>query len=403
MRGKSTFSSQAEDSAAHQADYDRILTRDALNFVADLARSFTPRVEALLQARRDRQERYDAGALPGFLPETASVRHSAWRVAPAPADIRDRRVEITGPTDRKMVINALNSGANVYMADFEDSNCPTWDNMVRGQANLMDAVRREISYEHPDTGRRYALGDSPAVLMVRPRGWHLWERHALVDGRFVPGALFDFGLFFFHNAEELVARGSGPYFYLPKMESYLEARLWNDVFVAAQQKLGVPRGTARATCLIETLPAVFQMDEILYELREHSAGLNCGRWDYVFSVIKTLRAHPTRIFPDRSSISMLMPFLRAYTLRVVDTCHRRGAFAMGGMSAAIPIKNDPAANARVEERIAGDKLREVADGHDGTWVAHPGLIALARKVFDAHMPDRPNNIPPPAQEEEWGG
>ncbi|KAL6771959.1 MAS1B [Auxenochlorella protothecoides x Auxenochlorella symbiontica] len=376
---------------AYKPEFESILTEDALSFVASLARKYSSRVTELLARRKSIQAAFDAGAKPNFFAETQHVRDGDWRVGPLPADFLDRRVEITGPTDRKMVINALNSGASVYMPDFEDSNCPTWDNMVRGQVNLRDAVRRTITHTDPRSGKHYALKEEVAVLTVRPRGWHLWEHHVMVDGAPVPGALFDFGLYFFHNAHRLLENGSGPYFYLPKMEHYLECRLWNEVFVTAQAALGIPRGTIKATCLIETLPAAFQMDEFLYELREHSAGLNCGRWDYMFSFIKTMRNDPSRVMPNRSMLTMEMPFMRAYTLLVIKTCHRRGAFAIGGMSAAIPIKDDPARNAAVMDKVRADKLREVCDGHDGSWVAHPGLIPIAREVFDAHMPG-PNQI-----------
>src|SRR5262245_34765291 len=366
--------------------FEAVLTEEALAFVAVLAREFTPRVDELLERRRARQARFDAGERPRFLPETAPVRESNWRVGPLPDDLQDRRVEITGPTDRKMIINALNSGASVFMADFEDSNSPNWDNLVRGQINLCDAVARTITYEAPETGKQYALSADTATLMVRPRGFHLWEKHAELDGRAVPASLFDFGLFFFHNARALQGRGSGPYFYLPKMQGHLEARLWNDVFLRAQEQLGLPGGSIKATVLIETLPAAFEMDEILHELREHSAGLNCGRWDYIFSSVKTLRADPHWVLPDRAQVTMEQPFLRAYTQLLVKTCHRRGAHAMGGMAAFIPIKDDPAANRDALAKVEADKLREVKDGHDGTWVAHPGLVPLARQVFDAHMP-----------------
>ena len=371
--------------------YETVLTRDALDFVAELARTFRPRVEELLTLRRVVQSRFDAGLRPTFKPETAWIRNSAWTCAPIPADLTDRRVEITGPVDRKMIINALNSGANVFMADFEDSNAPTWDNVVRGQVNLHDAVRRTIEFTDERKGKHYSLNDDVAVLFVRPRGWHLWEKHLLVDGKAVPAALFDFGLYFFHNAAELLARGSGPYFYLPKLQSRLEARLWNDVFVAASELLGIPTGTVRATVLIETLPAAFEMDEILYELRDHSAGLNCGRWDYVFSFIKTFREHAGFVVPDRGQVGMTQPMMRAYTRLCIQTCHKRGVHAMGGMAAQIPIKNDPEANEAALEKVRADKLREVTDGHDGTWVAHPGLVGLAKDVFDAHMPE-PNQI-----------
>jgi malate synthase len=369
--------------AGHQA----ILTPEALRFLAELVAEFGPRIASLLQRRRERQARWDAGELPGFLAETEDVRRGDWTVAPIPADLLDRRVEITGPVDAKMIINALNSGANVFMADCEDSCSPTWHNEIGGQENLYRAVRRTLTWEDPARGKQYALNESGlAVLFVRPRGLHLPERHVTCNGAPIPGPLFDFGLYFFHNAAELLARGTGPYFYLPKLQSHLEARLWNDVFVWAQERLGSPRGSIRATVLIETLPAAFEMDEILYELREHSAGLNCGRWDYIFSFIKTLRARPEFVLPDRSQVTMTQPFMKAYTELVIKTCHRRRVHAMGGMAAQIPIKDDPEANAAAMAKVRADKLREVLAGHDGTWVAHPGLIALAREVFDAHMP-----------------
>ncbi len=368
--------------------YDAVCTPDALAFVADLARTFGNRLEELLVRRRERQAQLDAGEPFDFLSETAELRRGSWTVAPLPQDILDRRVEITGPTDRKMVINALNSGASVFMADFEDANSPTWDNLVSGHINLMDAVRRNITYVAPETGKSYALKDKVAVLFVRPRGLHLIERHMTVDGKPVAGSLFDFGLFFFHNAKEQLARGTGPYFYLPKMESHLEARLWNDVFVRAQQKLGVPRGTVKATCLIETLPAAFEMDEILWELRDHSAGLNCGRWDYIFSFIKKRSLSPDAILPDRSQVTMDKGFLAAYVALLIQTCHKRNVHAMGGMAAQIPIKEDPAANEAALEKVRADKLREVKAGHDGTWVAHPGLVPIAKEIFDANMPGK---------------
>jgi malate synthase len=358
--------------------YEKVLTPAALAFVADLARSFGPHVAELL-ALRARRTTLD------FLPETAGVRDGDWTVAPLPADLLDRRIEITGPTERKMVINALNSGASVFMADFEDANSPTWDNQVEGQVNLADAVRRSIAFTDPTSGKSYAPKEKVAVLFVRPRGWHLVEKHMTVDGKPVPGSLFDFGLFFFHNAKEQLARGSGPYFYLPKMESHLEARLWNDVFLRAQEKLGVPRGSIKATCLIETLPAAFEMDEFLYELREHSAGLNCGRWDYIFSFIKKRANDPAAVLPDRSQVTMDRGFLAAYVALLIKTCHRRNVHAMGGMAAQIPIKGDPSANEAAMEKVRADKLREVKAGHDGTWVAHPGLVAIAKDIFDAHM------------------
>ena len=334
-----------------------------------------------------RQRAFDGGERPRFLEHTREVRESDWTVAELPDDLLDRRVEITGPVDRKMVINGLNSGAQVYMADFEDANSPTWDNVVAGQVNLRDAVSRTIEYTAPG-GKKYALREKTAVLFVRPRGWHLMERHFLVDGEPASGSLFDFGLYLFHNARALLARGSGPYFYLPKLESHAEARLWNDVFVHAQRALGLPQGSIKATVLIETLPAAFEMDEILWELREHSAGLNCGRWDYIFSYIKKLQSDPTRVLPDRAQVTMDKAFLRAYSQKLIQVCHRRGVHAMGGMAAFIPIKDDAAANAAVTEKVRADKEREARDGHDGTWVAHPGLVAVARDVFDAHMPGK---------------
>jgi malate synthase A len=366
--------------------YEAVLTQDALAFVADLVRTFRPRVKELLARRSERQARFDAGETPNFLTETADVRAGTWTVAKLPDDVLDRRTEITGPTDRKMVINALNSGASVFMADFEDANSPTWDNLIQGHINLGDAVRRTITYTAPETGKAYALKDKVAVLFVRPRGWHLVERHVMVDGEPIPGGLFDFGLFFFRNAKEQLSRGTGPYFYLPKMESHLEARLWNDVFVRAQEKLGVPRGTIKATCLIETLPAAFEMDEFLWELREHSAGLNCGRWDYIFSFIKKRAEDPAAVLPDRSQVTMDKGFLNAYVELLIKTCHRRNVHAMGGMAAQIPIKDDAAANEAALEKVRADKLREVKAGHDGTWVAHPGLVPVAKAIFDANMP-----------------
>jgi malate synthase len=363
-----------------------VLTPPALAFVADLHRRFARRVGGRLAARAERQRAFDSGERPDFLTETAGIRAGDWTVAPVPADLQDRRVEITGPVDRKMIINALNSGARVFMADFEDASSPTWESVVSGQRNLMAAVRGDIEYVQPETGKVYALLPSPAVLMVRPRGLHLRERHILVDGQEAQASLVDFGLFLFHNARALHAKGSGPYFYLPKLESHLEARLWNDVFLRAQEALGLPSGTIKATVLIETLPAAFEMHEILYELREHSAGLNCGRWDYIFSFIKKLRSDPACVLPDRSQVTMDRAFLRAYSLLLIRTCHRRGAHAMGGMAAQIPVKGDEAANALALGRVRTDKEREVRDGHDGTWVAHPGLVPLAREVFDAGMP-----------------
>jgi malate synthase A len=370
--------------------WERALTPEALALVAELVRAFRPRIEDLLACRRELQRELDAGERLDFSEATDCVREEGWKVEPPPADLRDRRVEITGPTDRKMIINALNSGANVFMADFEDSNAPTWRNMVEGQVNLRDAVEGTIAYTAPDTGKEYRLCEKPAVLMVRPRGLHLVERHVRVDGRPVTAALFDFGIFFASNARALLRKGSGPYFYLAKMEHHGEARMWNDVFVHAQEIAGLPRGTIKATCLIETLPAAFQMDEILWALREHSVGLNCGRWDYIFSYVKRLRADPEMVLPDRSQVTMDEGFLRAYVQLLIRTCHRRGAHAMGGMAAQIPLK-DPVANAAALEKVRADKLREVTDGHDGTWVAHPGLVAIAREIFDAHMKG-PNQI-----------
>jgi malate synthase len=368
-----------------------VLTPMALRFLADLGRAFGSRVEELLERRREVQGRLDAGWRFDFLPETRGVREGDWAVAPLPEALLERRVEITGPVDRKMIINALNSGASVFMADFEDANAPTWENLIVGQAALQEAVRRTIRFEDPATGKRYALNDRTATLMVRPRGWHLQEKHATLEGRPLPAALFDFGLFFFHNAREQVARGAGPFFYVPKLESHLEARLWNDVFLFAEEALGLPAGTIKATVLIETLPAAFEMDEILYELREHSAGLNCGRWDYIFSFIKKLRNDPTCVLPDRAQVGMDQHFLRSYTQLLVRTCHRRGVHAMGGMAAQIPIKGDPEANQAALDKVRADKLREVKDGHDGTWVAHPGLVPVARAIFDEHM-SGPNQI-----------
>lgn len=362
-----------------------VLTPEALAFVADLARAFAPRIADLLEHRGAVQARLDAGERLDFLPETQHVRESSWTIAPLPPDLLDRRVEITGPVDRKMIINALNSGASVFMADFEDANAPTWRNLIDGQLNLRDAALGQIRFIDPDTGKEYAVGVRPATLFVRPRGLHLVERHVEVDGLPIPGALFDFGVYAFHNARALLAKGTGPYFYIPKLESYKEARLWNDVFLQAEGALGLPRGSIKATVLIETLPAAFEMDEILYELREHSAGLNCGRWDYIFSFIKKHRNDPSKVLPDRGQVTMEQPFLRAYTQLLVKTCHRRGAPAMGGMAAQIPIKTDPEANRAALEKVRADKLREVTDGHDGTWVAHPGLVPVAREIFDAHM------------------
>src|SRR5882757_3858915 len=367
------------------SDFEKVLTKEAVAFVADLQRRFNPRREELLAARAERQKRLDAGEKPDFLPETAEIRESDWTVAPLPQDILDRRVEITGPVDRKMIINALNCGANVFMADFEDASTPTWTNMVDGQFNLASAVHREIDFTDPQSGREYRLADQTAVLFVRPRGWHLPEKHMTVDGVAMSGSLFDFGLYFFHNARELLVHGSGPYFYLPKIESHLEARLWNDVFVHAQDALGVAQESIKATVLIETILATFEMDEILWELRDHSAGLNCGRWDYIFSFIKKFREQDWSVLPDRAQVTMTAHFLRSYSQLLIKTCHRREVHAMGGMAAQIPIKNDPKANDEAMGRVHADKKREAGDGHDGTWVAHPGLVPIAKQEFDAVM------------------
>jgi malate synthase len=367
-----------------------ILTPEALRFLASLAGEFDARRQELLARRKARQTEIDSGKFPDFLPETAEIRAAKWTVAPIPADLLDRRVEITGPVDRKMVINALNSGANVFMADLEDANSPVWLNNVDGQYNLRDAVNRVIDFTSPE-GKTYKLNDKTATLLMRPRGWHLNEKHALAGGRPMSGSLFDFGLYFFHNAKSLMARGTGPYFYLPKMESHLEARLWNDVFNFAQDALGVPRGTIRATVLIETIFGAFEMDEILYELRDHSSGLNCGRWDYMFSFIKKFRNFPSFILPNRSEVTMERHFLKSYSELLIQICHRRNIHAMGGMAAQVPIKNDPAANEQAIAKVRADKLREVKAGHDGTWVAHPGLVPVAKAVFDEYMKG-PNQI-----------
>ncbi|KGC90771.1 malate synthase A [Burkholderia pseudomallei] len=370
--------------------YEAILTPEALELVAKLHREFEPRRRELLAARVERTQRLDAGERPDFLAETKSIREGDWKIAPLPADLQCRRVEITGPVERKMIINALNSGADSYMTDFEDSNAPSWTNQIDGQINLKDAVRRTISLEQ--NGKSYKLNDKIATLIVRPRGWHLDEKHVTVDGQRVSGGVFDFALFLFHNAQELIARGSGPYFYLPKMESHLEARLWNDIFVAAQEALGVPRGTIRATVLIETILAAFEMDEILYELREHSSGLNAGRWDYIFSAIKKFKNDRDFCLADRAKITMTVPFMRAYALLLLKTCHKRNAPAIGGMSALIPIKNDPEANDRAMAGVRADKARDAGDGYDGGWVAHPGLVSLAMEEFVKVLGDKPNQI-----------
>jgi malate synthase len=365
-------------------DYRSILTPEAVEFVGRLSSRFEKRRRELMALRQERQARLDAGEDYEFLPETREIRESEWTVAPIPADLQERRVEITGPVERKMIINALNSGASTFMADFEDSLTPTWDNVMQGQVNLRDAVDRSITLQSAE-GKQYRLKEKTATLIVRPRGWHLLERNMLVDGEPVSGALFDFALYFFHNAARLLDRGSGPYFYLPKMESHLEARLWEEVFTEAEARLGIPHGTIKATVLIETLPAAFEMDEILYELRDHAAGLNCGRWDYIFSTIKKYRSRDFT-FADRALVTMTSPFLRAYCKLLVKTCHRRNAFAMGGMAAQIPIKGDEAANAAAMAKVVADKEREATDGFDGTWVAHPGLVPVAKAVFDRLMP-----------------
>lgn len=376
---------------AVQPGFEQILTPEAIAFVVELERRFGARRLELLAAREARQARLDRGEKPDFLAETADVRAGDWTIAPLPQDLQDRRVEITGPVDRKMIINALNSGARLFMADFEDSNTPTWANQIEGQINLRDAVRRTIEFTDPASGKHYRLNEKSAVLKVRPRGWHLEERHLLVDGRPMSGGLFDFGLFFFHNAKELLARGSGPYFYLPKMEGHLEARLWNDAFTYAEQALGVPHGSIKATVLIETILAAFEMDEILYELRDHSAGLNCGRWDYIFSFIKKFRTDPGAVLPDRAEVTMATHMMNSYSLLAIKTCHRRNAPAIGGMAAFIPIKGDEEANRAAFAKVKADKEREASNGHDGTWVAHPGLVPVALEVFDRLMPG-PNQI-----------
>jgi malate synthase len=368
-----------------------ILTPEALDFVARLHRSFDDTRLGLLRDRGVRQELLDDGDLPDFLSDTADVRAGDWRVSPVPDDLQDRRVEITGPVERKMMINALNSDARCFMADFEDANSPTWANCVEGQINLIDAIERRIEFTSPE-GKEYRLKDEVAVLIVRPRGWHLVERHVVVDGRPVSGSLFDFGLYFFHNAERLLERGSGPYLYLPKLESHVEARLWNDVFLAAQEALGLQRGTIKATVLIETILAAFEMDEILYELREHASGLNAGRWDYIFSIIKKFRDRPEFVLPDRAQVTMTVPFMRAYTQLLVKTCHKRGAHAMGGMAAFVPSRRDPEVNEKALTGVREDKVREAGDGFDGTWVAHPDLVPVATEVFDEVLGDRPNQV-----------
>lgn len=370
---------------------EEVLTTDALTFVADLHREFNPRRQELLARRAERQKAIDAGELPRFLPDTAEIRNGDWRVAKAPADLQDRRVEITGPVERKMMINALNSGAKVFMGDFEDALSPTWENVIDGQINCSDAIRRTISFQNPD-GRQYQLNDEIATLLIRPRGWHLVEKHVTVDGEPISASLFDAGLYLYRNAEEALARGTGPYFYLPKLESHLEARLWNDVFTTAQAKLGVPHGSVRATVLIETILAAFEMEEILYELRDHSAGLNAGRWDYIFSAIKKFRNRADFMLPDRAQVTMTVPFMRAYTELMVRTCHKRGAHAIGGMAAFIPNRRDPEVTERALAAVRADKERESSDGCDGTWVAHPDLIPPVMEIFDKALGDKPNQV-----------
>jgi len=370
--------------------YRKVLTPEALKFVAKLVRKHGPRREALLALREERQAKIDAGKLPNFLPETKSVRSGKWTIKGIPADLQDRRVEITGPVDRKMIINALNSGAKCFMADFEDSAAPTWELMIQGHINLRDAIRRSISFTSPE-GKEYKLNPQVATLIVRPRGWHLLEKHILIDGKPISGGILDFALFFFHNAKELIKRGSGPYFYLPKMQSHLEARLWNSIFVDAQKELGLPKGTIKATVLVETIWGTFEMDEILYELRDHIVALNCGRWDYIFSCIKTLKDRSDWIVPDRLQVTMDKHFLDSYSKLLCETTHKRGAQAMGGMAAFIPVKNNEELNQQIFAKVRADKLREVKNGHDGTWVAHPGLVQIAMDVFNQNMPE-PNQV-----------
>lgn len=390
MTSPTHYAQGIEVKATVTPEFAEILTPEAMSFVATLARAFEGRREELLAKREQRQSELDAGKKPDFLPETEHIRQGTWTVAPIPADLQDRRVEITGPVERKMVINALNSGAKMFMADFEDSHAPTWDATIQGQINLRDAIESTVTFSGPE-GKSYKLNDKVATLLVRPRGWHLNEKHVLIDGKPISGGIFDFGLYLFHNAKRLLAKGSGPYFYLPKLESHLEARLWNDIFVLAQQELGIPNGTLRATVLIETILATFEMDEILYELRDHSSGLNCGRWDYIFSAIKKFHNIPEYILPDRAQVTMTTHFMRSYSLLLIQTCHKRNIHAMGGMAAQIPIKNDPQANEEALARVRADKYREATDGHDGTWVAHPGLVAIAREEFDKVM-KTPNQI-----------
>ena len=392
-RTQQRFVEGVEFTAPIPDEFAEILTPEAVAFVAKLSREFHGRVEEILRKRAERQERIDAGEMPDFLPETRHIREGDWKIAPIPDDLQDRRVELTGPPDTKMTINALNSGAKTWMADFEDANCPMWRNMLESQFNLREAINRTITFDDPETGKHYRLNDDLdklATIIARPRGWHLFEKHMLVDGKQVPAGIFDFGLYFFHNVRTLLDMGTGPYFYLPKFESHLEARLWNDVFVMAQDELGIPQGTIKATVLIETILATFEMHEILYELREHSAGLNCGRWDYIFSYIKKFR-NKDMLLPDRAQVTMTVPFMRAYTLLTIKTCHQRGAHAIGGMAAQIPSKDDPEWTEWAFAKVREDKEREANDGHDGTWVAHPGMVETAKEVFDEIMP-QPNQI-----------
>ncbi len=386
-----TYSAGIEVLGKVTPEYAQILTPEALDFVAKIVRKFEPRRKELMAARVARQAELDAGQLPDFLPQTKAIREGDWKIAPLPKDLLDRRTEITGPVERKMMINALNSGAKSFMADFEDSNCPTWENQIEGQINVFDAYRRQIAYTSPE-GKEYKLNDEIATLILRPRGWHLMEKHVKIDGEIVSGSMFDFGLSFFHNIKYLVENGRGTYYYLPKMESHLEARLWNDIFVFAQNELGIAQGTIKGTVLIETILAAYEMDEILYELREHSSGLNAGRWDYIFSCIKKFKTNKNYCLANRGLITMTVPFMRAYALLLLKTCHKRNAPAIGGMSALIPIKNDPVANEKAMAGIRADKDRDATDGYDGGWVAHPGLVATARAAFDAVLGDRPNQI-----------
>ena len=367
--------------------FEKILTKDALDFIYSLHEKFDSRRQELLVARKDRQKRFNNGEFPVFLPETKEIRDAAWTISPIPREIEDRRVEITGPTDRKMMINALNSGANTFMADLEDSTSPTWENIITGQINLRDAVNKTISYES-DNGKLYQLNTNTAILIVRPRGWHMDERHVFMNDHPVSASLFDFGMYVYHNLTQLLQNGTRPYFYLPKLESHLEARLWNDVFAFTENTFGIPKGTIRTTVLIETITAAFEMDEILYELKDHILGLNCGRWDYIFSCIKKLRNHTHFILPDRQSVTMKSPFMESYSLLTIQTCHKRGAQAIGGMAAQIPVKDDPVKNEEAFQKVYNDKKREVVNGHDGTWVAHPALVPVAKDVFDAYMPGK---------------